>query len=466
MARLHPGEIQQILHQRGQPFGVAIGDGQEAIGLVWLLLQCRPRRLQRRAHRRQRRAQLVGDVGHEVLADRLQPANLGDVHQHHQRPATVVGQGGGVHQEPARPRAIHRHLTGGGPLPLQGLADHGLQSGAANGLQQGSAQQRRGGVRPAGGLVRGLEAREQQHPGRGVGHHDGPGRIHHQHPLLHGLQNAPQPIALLAQGAQGAGQAVGQLIQGARQLPDLVAGLRPDAHVQIARGDLAGGGGDPAQRTPEDLAGQRRQQQGHPQGHRRPGEHQLAQPGLGLLHLGQPHRQAHHDGPAASGGRPAGQVQHAPLDGGAVPLGPARSHGERQLYLLTAAVVGHPGQVPVGHIRVPQHRAPRVHEGHACPRGPSQLIGQRVPLGGVVFDQAALAHVGLDQRHPHLQIGADALDQVVLQAPRQEHIPDQHRHHQQRRGDHQQPGPEPPASHQRLSRNDLRCTRRCGCRAD
>ena len=84
--RLHPAEVQQVLHQQRQPLGVPVGDGQEAIGLRRILGQHRPGGLHRRAHRRQRRAQLVRDVGHEVLAHALQPPDLRDVHQHHQRP--------------------------------------------------------------------------------------------------------------------------------------------------------------------------------------------------------------------------------------------------------------------------------------------------------------------------------------------------------------------------------------------
>ena len=62
-----------------------------------------------RAHRGDRRAQLVRDVGDEVLAQGLEPPRLGHVDEHREQTLVLAvdhGQRRRVHQQPARPRPV------------------------------------------------------------------------------------------------------------------------------------------------------------------------------------------------------------------------------------------------------------------------------------------------------------------------------------------------------------------------
>ena len=78
---VEPCEAQQILHQPLHPFGVPRDDFQEPPALVGARAAV-GERFDVAANRRQRRAELVRDVGHEVAPDLIGAAQVGDVEQH------------------------------------------------------------------------------------------------------------------------------------------------------------------------------------------------------------------------------------------------------------------------------------------------------------------------------------------------------------------------------------------------
>ena len=81
LAGVEPRQPQQVAHQPLHPQRVARDDLEEAPRLrrVGAAVE---QRLDVAAHRGQRRAQLVRDVGDEVAADAIGAAQIGDVVQH------------------------------------------------------------------------------------------------------------------------------------------------------------------------------------------------------------------------------------------------------------------------------------------------------------------------------------------------------------------------------------------------
>ncbi|EAU64887.1 hypothetical protein STIAU_5392 [Stigmatella aurantiaca DW4/3-1] len=151
LARFEPGQLQQVLDELGEALGLAVDDLHHLGGHGGVLqgpgLKC----LRIAADGGDGGAQLVGDVGHEVLAHIFQPAQFGD----------VIEDGGAARQVPAE----RRHPDGEreGEEPLQGQL------------------QARGGAFPAGArhrVVEGLVPNE----GQRTLAHDGPSARLEHHP--------------------------------------------------------------------------------------------------------------------------------------------------------------------------------------------------------------------------------------------------------------------------------------------
>ena len=77
-----PRQVEEVLDQRAQALGVAVDDVDEPFAGGRVARQRQPQGVDRRAHGGDRGAQLVRHVGDEVLAQRLEPADLADVDEH------------------------------------------------------------------------------------------------------------------------------------------------------------------------------------------------------------------------------------------------------------------------------------------------------------------------------------------------------------------------------------------------
>ena len=82
-------QLQHVLEEALQALRVAVDDVDEADGRRRVGERTRAQRLGRRAHRRDRRAKLVGRIGHEVAAERLEAAQLGHVHEDDEQPLVL-----------------------------------------------------------------------------------------------------------------------------------------------------------------------------------------------------------------------------------------------------------------------------------------------------------------------------------------------------------------------------------------
>ena len=159
LAGVELGQPQQILHQPLHPRGVALDDLEEALPAP-RVVRVVEQRLDVAANGRERRAQLVRDVGDEVAADLVGALEVGDVVQHEHGAAA-----GGRPPAPAGPpdRGRRRGSTDsskacGAPpasTPAEVLDDAGmadrLDVGAADGVALDAQH-------PAGGVVDQLQA--------------------------------------------------------------------------------------------------------------------------------------------------------------------------------------------------------------------------------------------------------------------------------------------------------------------
>ena len=93
LAGVEPREPQQILDEPLHALGMARDDRQEPPALLGVAVAL-GQRLDIAADRRQRRAQLVRDVGDEIAADLIRAAQVGDVVQDHDGAVGGIAAGG------------------------------------------------------------------------------------------------------------------------------------------------------------------------------------------------------------------------------------------------------------------------------------------------------------------------------------------------------------------------------------
>ena len=232
------GQHQQILQHAGQRTAVTVDDGRKVL------------RLFRGIHAEQglgialdggqRRAQLMGDIGHEIAADALQLHQVADVAEDQYRAQTGIGQygQGDEHREdPAAQMQLHLaqgtgHIqilvpVAGGRAGHLGGAQHGihgiLQFGRGDHLDDRAA-------RHVGHL--GEEA------GKGaVAAADAPLRPQHQHAVAHGVEHALQLGGLVRGDAHLLADAVGHAVHGLGQGGELRARQTAQAALQAAAGN-------------------------------------------------------------------------------------------------------------------------------------------------------------------------------------------------------------------------------------
>ena len=125
--RLLPGvracERQHCAGEARQPAGLALDVGEETVALGGILLRARLEQLDRADDRRQRGAQLVRRVRHELALGELSPLLLGQIVDHDERPVGLgLGRNAGdrVGELLVGP---HMHLCHAGPLVEEGVRE-------------------------------------------------------------------------------------------------------------------------------------------------------------------------------------------------------------------------------------------------------------------------------------------------------------------------------------------------------
>ena len=137
LLRVEPRQPQQIAHQALHPSGVAIDHFEKLpplLGFDRIVHQ----RFDVAAHRRQRRAQLVRHVRHEIAPHAIDPAQIADVVQHEHGAATFGARGCGLRAEDTRTAGdahrVERHFDRRPVLPFQRGAQLADDAGLAHSL--------------------------------------------------------------------------------------------------------------------------------------------------------------------------------------------------------------------------------------------------------------------------------------------------------------------------------------------
>ena len=173
---LQPGELDDLLHQPGEALALGVhaaGEALHGLGVVGGVDDGVGEQLDR-AHRR---LQLVADVGHEVAADRLDPALAGAVLDERQDELAAQRRDPGGHVARRHPVALHEEL-GLADLPVASYLPDQLAQLAHGDLVTPHETHRDGG---RGGLQDGVatvddEGRAAQH-GEDGGHARREGRL-------------------------------------------------------------------------------------------------------------------------------------------------------------------------------------------------------------------------------------------------------------------------------------------------
>ena len=138
------GDGQDVVDEAREALGFQHDDAQELVGHLGIVDGAVLQRLHEAADGRQRRLELMGDVGHEVGAHLLQAADLGDVLHHGQRAdhLAVVAHGRYVQPQrtmPAAHRRARSDLVGVNAALAHGLVEHVVQAHVLGGLAHEAA---------------------------------------------------------------------------------------------------------------------------------------------------------------------------------------------------------------------------------------------------------------------------------------------------------------------------------------
>ena len=140
-------EDEQVLHEGVEPVRVALHRFEDALRFLAGHVRVVRERLQVTAKNGQRRAEFVGNIGHEILPDDLQLLDAGDVVEDDHRPAHLVLFGADRHHADVemtrgKPRrgAFQDHLLLARLAPPNRLVDDHLDPGFAQRFQHRAAQ--------------------------------------------------------------------------------------------------------------------------------------------------------------------------------------------------------------------------------------------------------------------------------------------------------------------------------------
>ena len=152
-----------------------------------------------RADGRDRRAELVRDVGHEVAPQRLEPAQVGHVDEHREQPARLSREARRVDEQASRLDAGQVDLPERHGASGARAVDQLVQVGVTDDLDEE--------------LVLRVRPEEQHRPQRRVHHDDAAVLVEDEDPLLHALEDATLQIALAPELAQVPFEAPRELVE-------------------------------------------------------------------------------------------------------------------------------------------------------------------------------------------------------------------------------------------------------------
>ena len=227
-----------------QPVGL-LGDLlQEAAAVLGVVDGAVEQRLDAGLDDRQRRLQLVRDVGDELLPQPFQAAQLGGVVQHeHGAARRRARQAGGVDGQAAAGGAVPVQLLAAAARAWPGPARTTSCSGAlADHLPELAADG-------------GLGGNSSSCAGPLVGEQDALLGVEGDDALDHAAEDGAQLLAVFLELGELRGQALAHVVEGAGQGADLVLAGGVDLVAVVAGGDALGPGGQLLQR-PGDAPGQ------------------------------------------------------------------------------------------------------------------------------------------------------------------------------------------------------------------
>ena len=237
-ARLEARQLEQVLDQRRHAVRVRADLAEEALGGARLVLGAVLERLHEAADGRERRAQLVRGVGHEVAAHRVEPLALGRVVEgQHGAVAGALGAGERHARDRERaPQLQHLDLELAALAALEHVLDERSHLGLADRLQV-VAPERRG---------------ELQRPRQaGVGERHDALVVDREDAVVHRGEDGVGAAAVARDLRQPPLQLVGRLVDDPRELAELVLAPHADARREVAGGELARGVHDLGERAPE-----------------------------------------------------------------------------------------------------------------------------------------------------------------------------------------------------------------------
>ena len=220
LPRIEPSQSQQVRHQPLHSGALPPDDLDESLrvlALTGLVAQ----RFQVSADGRQRRAQLVRDIRHEITADLIRPPQVGDVVKHQHRSAGAAGRDRRGASDEYTP-----WIAGEDQVPRRRVLapQRGRQLGGDIGM-------------PDHFEVRTSDCRciDVQHGlRRVVGELQPPAAIDEHHTLHHSRQDRVHPRAIARQLLDAASQLLHRRVEDARDIAELVAAIVVRRLRQIA----------------------------------------------------------------------------------------------------------------------------------------------------------------------------------------------------------------------------------------
>ena len=376
LSGVEPRQAQQVAHQALHPQRVPADDLEEApdlrgfgplIALIRALIE---QRLDVAADSRERRAQLVRDVGDEVTANAIGAAEIGDVvHDEHRagRAWRLDRRAPRHDDELGLPR--QRQLEAFGRRPAKRRAELRGDVGLAHDLD----------VVPALGVVL-----QPQHRARGlVDELHAAVVVDDQHALDHAAQDRFHPGPIRGEIGRAAADFTRRVVQDARDGADLVTAVVSRRTRPVAARIPLRDRGNRLHAPAEQHGGRPRHGQ---RGEEADAERDECDPSDGgqlLGHVRERQRQAHE----SQGGQRRvvdrhRDVQQVGPDGGAVPAGDAQPVPPRLLNLRPLAVVLDLGERLAIQLRIADDDAVGRDERDACADQAAERIRLAVELGG------------------------------------------------------------------------------------
>ena len=399
LSGVEAGEPQQVRDQPLHAGGMARNDVEKPLARSDLRLV--RQRVHRTANRRQRRSQLVGDVGHEVLADLHCTAIVAHVVQHDDHAGLVLlrVRRGARQTHPDRLRA-QRDFRLAGPAGFERTPDL---------LRHFRMPDQLDIVAVDGRLL------DLQHAAyRVVGHLHQAAPVHDEHALGHAGENCIRQPAASGQLRETAAELLHGGVERPGHRADLVVPVRTDLRRQVSRRIAPRHRRDHADAP----AHRRRSDPGEDES---PGESHQQPAGRAALHrrdlvVDRGQRQRQPDERHAGMIDPHGRVQQVALHRRAVAAGHPDASRPGEVDLGPGAVVLHRRQRRAVFGRIADDAPARLDDGHPRAEAQPQRIGLPVQLGDGGTRSASRDEIGHQPRLGH-QDRRDPVEELPLEQP-------------------------------------------------